>query len=154
MRPALFMETFTIATAPDLPQLVALLHALFTQEAEFVPDAARQERGLRLIIENPDAGVILVAKAGDQVCGMVILLFTISTAQGGRVAWLEDMVIRPDARGTSLGSRLLSHAITEARARGLTRISLLTDTVNARAQAFYKKHGFAESPMLPMRLYL
>ena len=66
------------ANLSDVPQLADLLNLLFTQEADFAPDREKQRRGLRLIIESPHVGMILVAREGDHVIGMVSLLFTIS----------------------------------------------------------------------------
>lgn len=124
------------------------------QEAEFTPDPAAQRRGVSHIIANPDLGTILVARQGDQVVGMVNLLFTLSTALGEPVAWLEDMVVAPAGRGGGVGTQLLSAAIATARARGCKRITLLTDRANEAAQRFYARQGFVASGMLPMRLML
>jgi len=82
------------------------------------------------------------------------VLFLPSTALGGRVALLEDMVVRPDARGGGAGSRLLAAAAEFARSAGCLRITLLTDAHNTAAQRFYGRHGFARSAMIPMRLLL
>ncbi len=148
------METIDLATSDDIPQLVELLSLLFTQEADFEPDRRKQANGLRLIIESDHVGVIFVAHEGADIVGMVSLLFTISTAEGGPVCWLEDMVVRPDRRGNGLGSRLLQHAIDYARTHGFNRITLLTDSINAGAIRFYARHGFVESEMTAMRLAL
>ena len=140
------------AKLSDVPQLADLLNLLFTQEADFAPDREKQRRGLRLIIESPHVGMILVAREGDHVIGMVSLLFTISTAEGGRVCWMEDMVVHPDRRGDGLGSRLLQSAVEYARTHGFSRITLLTDQLNAGAIRFYGRHGFVESEMTVLRL--
>lgn len=145
------MHNIETATAGDIPQLVGLLHALFTQEADFHPDPARQARGLAQIIEQPDHGRIFVLREHGEILGMVNVLFSISTALGGPVAWIEDMVVKPGHRGNGIGSALLRHAIDFARDTGLLRLTLLTDTVNSEAQRFYERHGFERSPMLPMR---
>ena len=145
---------FGTALREDLPRLVELLGMLFAQEADFVPDAGRQERGLAALLDDPGAGSILVAREGGQVLGMVVLLHTVSTAEGGRVAWLEDLVLAPECRGRGIGRALLRHAIATARAQGLLRLTLLTDADNARARALYASEGFAGSAMQPMRLKL
>ena len=44
--------------------------------------------------------------------------------------------------------------IDYARKKDFMRITLLTDRLNAEAQRFYKRHGFFESAMLPMRFVL
>ncbi|MEZ5451464.1 MAG: GNAT family N-acetyltransferase [Thiothrix sp.] len=146
--------TITPATLADIPALCRLLDRLFTQEAEFQSDRAAQERGLTAIISQPHVGHILVARQDDETVGMVNLLYTVSTALGGRVALLEDMVIASEVRGQGVGSTLLAAAIDHARQQGCLRITLLTDLDNHVAQAFYRKQGFNTSAMMPMRLML
>ncbi len=79
----------SVATLDDVPQLCELLELLFSQEAEFQADRAIQSAGLRQIVEQPEQGQILVLRDGPSAAGMVNLLFTISTALGGRVGILE-----------------------------------------------------------------
>ena len=148
------MRNVSPATEADLPALCELLGLLFVQEAEFRPDRERQLAGLRSILSRPEAGQILVLREGPGVVGMVSLLFMPSTALGGRAAVLEDMVIRPNARGRGAGSRLLQAAVEFAQSAGCRRITLLTDANNAAAQQFYGRHGFRRSAMIPMRLML
>jgi len=142
------------ATTADITRLVELLTHLFAQEADFEPDAERQKCGLSLILEQPELGHIYCAVAADRIVGMVSTLFTVSTAAGARVAWLEDMVVDPDRRGSGIGELLLREAISGARNSGCARITLLTDETNAGAMRFYARVGFARSRMVPYRLKL
>jgi GNAT superfamily N-acetyltransferase len=142
------------ATVDDIPQLCGLLALLFEQEAEFRPAGDLQAAGLRGIIDHPELGRILLLRDGPEIIGMVNLLFTVSTALGGRVAILEDMVVIPGSRSRGAGSLLLNKAIAFARSQGCLRITLLTDKENESAQRFYRGHGFHESAMVPMRLLL
>ncbi len=144
----------TLATASDIPALCELLSLLFSQEADFQPDEEAQRRGLAQILDNPDVGLILVARQKNQIVGMVNLLFTVSTALGQRVALLEDLVIAPTQRGNGIGSQLLKQTIETARLHDCHRITLLTDLANESAQRFYRKHGFSFSAMIPMRVLL
>jgi len=150
------METAGIGEArlDDIPQLCALLAELFAQEADFTPDAERQRRGLRLILDNPECGRVYCASQAGIVIGMVSILFTVSTAEGSRAAWLEDMVVDPAWRGHGIGRRLLQHALDEARLAGCTRITLLTDDDNHKAMRLYGRAGFERSAMVPFRLKL
>ena len=142
------------AAMADVPQLGELLSLLFAQEADFAPDIQRQTRALKMIVSQPEAGRIFCAADGGEVIGMVSILFTISTAEGGRAAWLEDMVVHPARRGEGIGERLLQTAMAGAKSAGCTRITLLTDDTNVNAQRFYSRAGFARSPMIPLRLKL
>jgi ribosomal protein S18 acetylase RimI-like enzyme len=148
------MAEVTRATREDIPALVRLLGLLFEQEAEFEPDVRKQERGLGLLLDSPGQAAIFVARDGDEVVGMMTLLFTFSTVEGGRACWLEDMIVAPGHQGAGVGSELIAHAIEYARARGVLRITLLTDPDNEGAIHFYERHGFVHSGMRPLRLNL
>jgi GNAT superfamily N-acetyltransferase len=145
---------FETASARDIPQLVELLGVLFAHEAEFTPDAAKQEAALKLLFADPSRGTVYVARDGKRVVAMASLLYTVSTAEGGNAALFEDLVVSPDYRKQGIGAKLLEHVIAQARAQGLLRLTLLTDMQNERAQVMYRKLGFTGSPMKPMRLKL
>jgi GNAT superfamily N-acetyltransferase len=144
----------TLAEPADIPELCGLLELLFTQESEFTPDPERQRRGLRSIIQDADVGQILVARDAGRVVGMINVLYTVSTALGGRVAIFEDMIVIPEARGIGVGSRLLTEAADLAARRGCLRASLLADADNPDAHRFYRRHGFERSGMVTFRLPL
>jgi len=143
-----------MAITSDIPTLCALLDCLFSQEVEFKPDHKTQGRGLEMILNNNNIGNIFVAKKNEKIIGMVILLYTVSTALGERVALLEDMVVSPDERELGIGSMLLDHAVKYATEKGCKRITLLTDKMNIRAQKFYKQHKFNCSSMIPFRMII
>lgn len=139
------------ATLEDLPALTELLVALFGNSGDFLPDPALQERGLRLILEQPARGRIFIVRNHNRIFGMVNLLFTISTARGGFVILMEDVVIHPDHRGQGYGTMLLDYAVEFAKSKEFKRITLLTDRISAESQEFFKKRGFEYSNMIPMR---
>jgi GNAT superfamily N-acetyltransferase len=142
------------ATLEDLPSLAQLLMDLFAQESDFRPDFNSQIRGLRLILEQPSRGRILVLRSATQIIGMINLLFTISTAEGGFVILLEDLIIHKDFRGQGFGGELLKYAIEYAKQKDFLRITLLTERASEESLAFFEKHGFQRSAMVPMRLWL
>jgi GNAT superfamily N-acetyltransferase len=143
---------FGTAAAADIPTLVELLGILFTQEAELSPDPEKQRRALEIIFAEPSRARIYVARDGARIIAMAALHFTTSTAEGGKVAWFEDCIVRPEHRRKGIGKALLEHVIAQARAEGALRVMLLTDGNNDRAQALYRKSGFRDSAMLAMRL--
>ncbi len=143
-----------MATTSNIPTLCTLLDYLFSQEVEFKPDHETQSRGLEMILNNNNVGNIFVAKNNEKIIGMVILLYTVSTALGERVALLEDMVVSPNERGLGIGSMLLDHAVKYATEEGCKRITLLTDKTNIGAQKFYKQHEFNRSSMIPFRMII
>ena len=142
------------ATEADLDELSEMLGGLFSQEGDFRPDKEKQLRGLRLIFEQPSRGRVFVLRQNGAIVGMINLLFTISTAEGGFVILLEDLVIHKQYQGKGYGSKLLQHAIDFAKQKNFLRITLLTDRPENLAQEFFRHHDFVESSMIPMRLWI
>lgn len=141
------------ATIDDLSELTELLFELFSQEADFIPNREKEMRGLRLLLEEPSRGRIFVLRSPARIIGMINLLITISTAEGGFVLVLEDLIIHRDYRHQGFGTRLLEYAIDFAKKKKFLRITLLTDKPNERLKQFFLKNGFVESDMIPMRMY-
>ncbi len=108
--------------------------------------------GLAMILNDPAKGRLLVARdEGGTVVGSANLLYSVSTFLGGKVAVLEDVVVHPCYRGRGIGTQLLQNTLDLAKAEGCRRITLLADAANVTAHAFYERHGFAKSTMIPMR---
>ena len=124
------------ATEADLDELSQMLGELFAQESDFRPDKDKQLRGLRLIFEQPSRGRVFVLRRDGAIVGMINLLFTISTAEGGFVILLEDLVVHTEYQGKGYGSKLLQHAIDFAKQKNFCRITLLTDRPENVAQEF------------------
>lgn len=129
---------FTIAVvdpdAPDarllLPELGAALAAITGSDGSASFDPA-DVRGAR--------SCLLVAYAADGTpagCGALRPL-------DGDVAELKRMYARP---GSGAGSHLLAALEGKAQAFGYRAVWLETRRVNARAVAFYARHGYAVIP--------
>ena len=139
------------ATTDDLTQLVELLAELFTLESDFRPEREKQLRGLRSIIDEPALGRLFVLRIAGKVAGMANALITVSTAEGGRVLLLEDVIVRREHRGGGLGRRMVEHVLDWARGQGMTRVTLLADRDNHAALDFYRKLGLEHSNMTVLR---
>ncbi len=139
------------ATARDLPVLVELLGQLFTLEADFRPDPARQRRGLSELLAAQDRATVLVAERHGQVVGMVTGQQVTSTAEGGPSIWVEDLVVAEGARGAGAGRALLEALGGWAEGRGATRLQLLVDEENLPALGFYRRLGWRPTQLRTLR---
>lgn len=140
------------ARAADIPQLCDLLSELFSIEADFSPDRGKQVRGLELLLNGTSGlSVVLAAEMDHAIVGMCSVQILISTAEGGPVGLMEDLVIRKDHRGMGIGTRLLTEISRWCRARNITRIQLLRDADNPAAREFYILNGWAETKLVCMR---
>jgi GNAT superfamily N-acetyltransferase len=108
-------------------------------------------RGLRSILGEPSLGRLFVLRVDGKVAGMANALVTVSTAEGGRVLLLEDVIVRGEHRGGGLGRRLVEHVLAWAQEQGMTRVTLLADRDNHAALDFYRRLGFEHSNMRVLR---
>ncbi len=143
--------TIDFATSADLPAMADLLGELFRLESDFEPDRAKQLAGLQLILDQPGLGRLFVLRVDGAVAGMANALVTVSTAEGGRVLLLEDVIVRAGLRGAGWGRRLVGQVLEWARSEDMTRVTLLADRTNASALAFYERLGFQTSGMMVLR---
>ena len=141
------------ARQEELEPMVALLRLLFAIEADFRFDAARQRRGLGLLLQD-DRARVLVARVNGRVVGMCTGQVVISTAEGGPALLVEDVVVDPDHRGRGVGSALLAALTDWARGHGVRRLQLLADGTNGPALAFYDRLGWRATALVCRRLTL
>jgi ribosomal protein S18 acetylase RimI-like enzyme len=137
----------------DIPALLGLLRLLFSIEKDFVFNAEKQERGLRLLLAESRAAVF-VAEQDGQVAGMCTGQLLISTAQGGLSALIEDVAVLPAWQGKGVGRQMAAAAEAWAVSQGASRVQLLADRNNAPALAFYQKTGFQTTAMICLRKML
>ena len=148
---------FRAAQRTDIPALCNLLEALFTLESDFQPDRDKQTRALHLLIDKANdtnskpACLVWVAELDGHVIGMCSVQVFISTAEGGEVGLVEDVIIDAAHRNQGIGQRMLHGLEQWVRARGLTRLQLLADTQNSDAIAFYEKNSWSRTQLLAMR---
>jgi ribosomal protein S18 acetylase RimI-like enzyme len=146
------MITIRTAKPSDIPQLVELLKELFTIEADFDFDQDKQTCGLNLLL-NSENDCILVAElfSDNRVLGMCTVQTLISTAEGGAVGLLEDLVVAADFRYQGVGAKLLAEVVNWAECQGLKRLQLLADKNNRPALDFYQKQGWESTQLVCLR---
>lgn len=143
------------ARAEDIPALEGLLAALFAIEADFRPDGERQRRALALLLEDAERAIVMTARdASGVVIGMASAQLVVSTAEGARSAWIEDVVVSRGWRGRGVGTSLLAALLEWGRSRGATRAQLLADRTNAPALDFYRRLGWQPTHLGAWRMAL
>ena len=142
--------TIRAATRSDVTELVSLLHQLFSIERDFTPDPEKQRRGLELLIDSNQAQ-LFVAEKNSQVVAMVSAQIIISTAEGGPVGLIEDVVVHEACRGEGIGKAILEYLRRWSELNGLTRLQLLADQTNVQAIDFYRSNGWILTGLVGLR---
>ena len=136
----------------DLDALTALLGELFAIEADFTVDEKRQRRGLTLMLDGClKHRCVKAAEVNGRVIGMGTVQILISTAEGGMVAMVEDVVVGSQFRGQGIGRKLMASLEEWARRSGATRMQLLADRTNFSALDFYGKIGWSPTQLICLR---
>ena len=144
--------TIRDARPDDLDAMTALLGDLFSIEADFAVDARRQQRGLTLMLDGcRKHRCVKVAETGERVVGMATAQMLVSTAEGGMVALIEDMVVDKDFRGLGIGRQLMASIEDWARQHGACRLQLLADRTNFSALDFYDRIGWRPTQLICLR---
>ncbi len=134
------------ALLDDVIPMAKLLGELFAIEDDFVFDEESHTKALTLMI-NTQHSTLYVATINNRLIGMVTMQPLISTAMGGYVGLIEDVIVAHDFRGQGIGKQLLMTMIEESKLLGYTRLSLSADKRNDVAIDFYRTLGFEASNM-------
>lgn len=73
--------------------------------------------------------------------GIALFFHTFSSWTGVRGLYLEDLYVRPEARGAGLGAALLRHVAGVAVSRGCPRLEWIVLDSNDIAVEFYRRLG-------------
>ncbi len=137
------------ARLSDVEAMAGLLDQLFQIERDFTPDRGTQIAGLKALLEG--SATVLVLESEGRVQGMVTLQTLISTASGGPVGLIEDLVIDQALRGKGYGETLLEAVLARSKELGHLRVQLLADKSNPGALRFYGRLGFYALNLIALR---
>jgi GNAT superfamily N-acetyltransferase len=145
------MSQSSSPTTPDVqiraarPDDTALILSLIRELADFEKlshEVVADEATLSgyLFGERPYAEVVIAEVEGQGV-GFALFFHNFSTFLGRPGIYLEDLYVRPAARGHGLGQRLLAHLAKLAVERGCGRLEWCVLDWNEGAIRFYRRLG-------------
>jgi GNAT superfamily N-acetyltransferase len=144
--PAAPHATIRFATRADVPAIVALIRELAVYEhLEHLATATPATLEPQLFGARP-ACECLIAEQDGEAAGFALFFHNFSTFLCQKGLYLEDLFVRPAARGTGLGRLLLQRLAQIAVERDCGRFEWSVLDWNVDAQAFYQRMG---ATMLP-----
>ncbi|WP_298196626.1 GNAT family N-acetyltransferase [Novosphingobium sp.] len=129
------------ATPADLPLIGALIHELAVYEKlahEVRFDLAVMEQ--HLFGPRPMAEVV-IGELDGVAQGFALFFHNFSTFEGRPGIYLEDLFVRPEARGAGLGKALLAELARLAVERGCARFEWSVLDWNTPSIGFYRALG-------------
>jgi GNAT superfamily N-acetyltransferase len=130
-----------LAAPGDRDDLLELLARQFA-ELEIPLPVAKLASGVEGVLADCRRGSFLIAHAGRTPIAVAYLNFQWSLEHGGLSAWLEELFMVPERRGTGLGARLLTAACAHAEERGCAAVDLEVEEAHPRAAHLSEREGF------------
>jgi GNAT superfamily N-acetyltransferase len=133
--------TIRPATRQDLPEVLSFIRELAAYErlADQV-QATETDIAAALFGTRPYAEVVLACLAGAPV-GFALFFHNFSTFAGKPGIYLEDLFVRPEARGRGVGQHLLSWLARTTLERGCARLEWAVLNWNTPSIGFYRSLG-------------
>lgn len=131
---------------PATPADVPVIHALVRELAEYakaLEEARASEEQLReaLFGERPAAFAHVAQDASGEVVGFAVWFLSFSTWRGAHGIYLEDLYVRPQARGGGHGKALLTELARICVERGYGRLEWSVLNWNRPSIEFYEALG-------------
>ena len=136
--------------AADVSEAFEMLRAFLNEDEHYLASSkAYGDKGfqglndaLDLFLEQPELGFVWIAYDHDEVAGICVVCYAISTSMGAVVAKLDDVSVKRDRRGQGIGTALLEQLKDQLRKESVTRIDVAVHVDNPEARRFYEALGF------------
>ncbi len=135
------------ASGADVAAVAAAVTDLLVELGAAPPDRSAMQATARDLLEDRDAGAVLVAEAAGTLVGVLAASWQTAIHAAGRYALIQDLWVHPAWRSNAIGAALLAALFERARDAGITRVEVgLPREGFASLQAtesFYRRNGFA-----------
>jgi len=129
------------ATERDIPLILEFVRGLAEYERHSDKVEATEDRIRKTMFGPEPAAQVLFAYENDTAVGFAVIVYTYSTFVGLPGVYLEDLFVKPEARGKRVGRALLRYLARLAKEKGCYRIEWAVLHWNEPAIRFYKRLG-------------
>ena len=129
------------ATGQDAPAILELIRALAEYERLSGACTATEEQIRQTLFGARPAAEALLASEGGETVGFAVFFTNYSTFLAKPGIYLEDLFVRPHARGKGIGKALLRRIAQLALERGCGRVEWSVLDWNAPSIRFYESLG-------------
>jgi ribosomal protein S18 acetylase RimI-like enzyme len=133
----------------DAPLLLAMARD-FHREDGHPLDPAGEDAVAAIAAGEPLARAWLL-REGEAVLGYLLITIGYSIEYGGRDGFIDDLYLKPEARGRGLGAKMMELALAQAAELGIRTLHLEVEAGNDPALGLYRRAGFEETGRRLMR---
>lgn len=133
--------TIRMAVEDDLPLILELIQGLAEYERLRDQCVATEEKLRATLFGERPAAEVLIASLDDVPSGFALFFHNYSTFLAQRGVFLEDLFVRPEARGMGVGRSLLAALARLAIERDCGRLEWNVLDWNESAISFYTSLG-------------
>jgi GNAT superfamily N-acetyltransferase len=134
------------ANEVDIPAISDAVEELLVELGGRRPARGEVEAEVRAIVEDPRAGLLLVAEADGKIAGVLGASWQRAIHVPGRYATIQDLWVDAEQRGNGLGAELVEALVRLAREQGVSRIEVGLPRESFAAiratESFYLDNGF------------
>jgi GNAT superfamily N-acetyltransferase len=129
------------ATQADVPLVLRFIRELADFERLLHEVVATEARLRETLFGARPAAEVVIAEEDGEPLGFALFFHNYSTFLAQPGIYLEDLYVRPEARGRGTGRALLAHLARLARERGCGRLEWWVLDWNESALRFYRSLG-------------
>ncbi|MGH2879539.1 MAG: GNAT family N-acetyltransferase [Solirubrobacteraceae bacterium] len=134
------------ATHADVPALVGGVVGLLEEIGGKPAPVEQLEEAARALIDDPRAGVVLVADCDGEIVGVLSVSWQSAIRIPGRYGVIQEMWVKRAFRYREIGADMVSALVELARAQGIGRleVGLPSDAYRGRVatESFYEMNRF------------
>jgi len=129
------------AAESDVPVILAMIRGLAEYEKLLHMVTATEQQIRDTLFGAHPAAEVLLAWTEEECVGFALFFSNYSTFLAKPGLYLEDLFVKPHARGKGAGAALLAELARIAKRRGCGRVEWAVLDWNAPSIAFYRKLG-------------
>ena len=135
------------ATRDDVHTLIELMGEFYA-EANFPLPEANARRAFEQLLGDPRLGGIWIATTDEGPAGYVVLTLAFGMEFGGLRGFVDDLYVRPSARGHGVAAALLDAMLADCANRGVRSLNVEVGHDNDVARRVYARIGLEDSGRL------
>jgi L-amino acid N-acyltransferase YncA len=136
------MVTIRPATIEDIPVLVELQQRLALETENMALSEITLEKGLRIMLNDPNKGCYYVAEITDRIVGCFMVTYEWSEWRSGTFYWLQSVYVRREHRGSGIFKKMYAYLMALINTHPeLLGLRLYANKSNIKAQDVYRALG-------------